>query len=95
VADPTLEKKFAELNSSLDILVQQIEQFKALTEDAIRPFFHCWFLSVPQLMILLDTVTSPESFRDALWMTRHIDTGTSDFYATYAYMRRLRDGAGS
>jgi hypothetical protein len=30
------------------------------------PFHNCWFLSVPQLLVLLDDVNDCEAFRDAI-----------------------------
>jgi hypothetical protein len=53
-----------------------------------QPFFHCWFLSVPQLLVLLDDVQGEEDFRKALWDTRHFTTGSSDFYFDLSWIRK-------
>ena len=55
-----------------------------------QPFFNCWFMSIPQLLVLLDDVTDAQTFRDALWSYRHIVTGTSDFYFEIANVRRMK-----
>jgi hypothetical protein len=43
---------------------------------------------VPQLLVLLDGVGDPEEFRAALWKTRSVTTGSSDFYFDLAFMQR-------
>jgi hypothetical protein len=81
-----MKKDFAELNDLLEELRDQLTQLFPSTAQLDRPFFHCWFLSVPQIILLLDDTHDPASFRAALWKTRHIATGSSDFYHDYAYL---------
>ena len=51
--------------------------------------FHCWFLSMSQVLVLLDGVDSPEALKQALWKTRHVVTGGSDVYFDHSYMKNL------
>ncbi|MGD0433650.1 MAG: hypothetical protein ABSA58_21420, partial [Acetobacteraceae bacterium] len=81
------------LNDALSKIPRQMQLLKSMDAATDRPFFHCWFLSLPQLMVLLDDVHDNESFRTALWKTRHIITGSSDFYHDLAYMRNLMSTA--
>ncbi|MBS1940649.1 MAG: hypothetical protein JST38_07230 [Bacteroidetes bacterium] len=82
----------AKLNEELDDLrihrKALIEQYTKMVElepgRKQHPFFPCWFLSVPQILVLLDDVTNPESFKNALWATRHMTMGTLDFYFEFA-----------
>jgi hypothetical protein len=60
-------------------------------DTARKPFFNCWFLSVPQLLLLLDGVSDGSAFKTVLWSTRHIVTGNSDFYADLANMRKVKE----
>lgn len=60
-----------------------------------QPFFHNWFLSVPQFLVLLDGVSSATEFDDALNLTRHITTGSKDFYFDLHYARKLKAVAGA
>jgi hypothetical protein len=87
--DPARQKKFDDLN---DKVVELRDQHKELTnsepEAAGQPFFHCWFLSVPQLLVLCDSAKSNDDFRAALWKTRHVWTGTMDFYADHAMINK-------
>jgi hypothetical protein len=39
--------------------------------------------------MLLDDVTDDESMKRVLWKTRHLITGSSDFYSDQACMRNL------
>jgi hypothetical protein len=89
VSDASLQKKFDTLNNLLEELRQQINTLHAGEKELHQPFFHCWFLSVPQILALLDGVNGPDEFRDALWKTRHIVTGSSDFYHDLNYVRRM------
>jgi hypothetical protein len=87
--DPRLSRKFDEIN---DALVEIRDQVAVLHPDETvvkQPFFHCWFLSVPQLLIFLDGVTDSAGFKAALWKCRHIVTGSSDLYFDLAYRKNL------
>lgn len=85
-----LKKKFDSLNSDLAALRDQVAALYPRGDERRRPFFNCWFLSVPQILLLLDDATDAESFKAALWSTRHFTTGRSDFFADYAYMKTLK-----
>jgi hypothetical protein len=86
VNDPVLREGFDELNRSLEAVREQIRELYPNQPTINQPFFHCWFLNVPQLLILLDEVNGAGAFRRELWRTRHIVTGSSSFYWDYAWM---------
>jgi hypothetical protein len=99
-ADPELGKALKDLNQSLDELNAQEKALAPLRPPQSRSFFNCWFLSVPQLLILLDQVNSPDDFRKELWSTRHLTLSTSDFYYELDFVRRgmkprIRPGSGN
>ncbi|HUN56986.1 MAG TPA: hypothetical protein VMU41_02640 [Candidatus Binataceae bacterium] len=92
--DPSRQKKFDALNGKIAELRDQHQKLAAMRSAPLQqPFFHCWFLSVPQFLVLLDSVKSSEDFRASLWQTRHVWTGSLDFYADLAYMRKAKMGA--
>jgi hypothetical protein len=93
VNEPMLRKGFDELNKSLEAVREQIRELYPNQVTINQPFFHCWFLNVPQLLILLDGVEGAEAFRRELWRTRHIVTGSSNFYRDYAHMCRIAASA--
>lgn len=88
--DATLAKKFDRINASLQAVRDQLALKYPDGGPADQPFFNCWFLSVPQILILLDDVTDAASLRGALWASRFMTTGSSDFYHERAYAKRLR-----
>lgn len=90
VSVSSLTEKFDQMNNSISQLARQVEILNKDRDGPRRPFFHCWFLSVPQILIILDNVFDAESLKKAFWATRHIATSQSDFYFDYAYMRDLR-----
>ncbi|WCM90505.1 hypothetical protein [Acidovorax sp. NCPPB 3576] len=92
VQDPALNTRLNGLNKALAEIRQQVTHL-ALQEDRRKqPFFHCWFLSLPQLLILLDDVHDTTSFWKALQMTRHTSTGSADFYFDFERIQQIRGG---
>lgn len=78
--------KLSEVHKKLDKLLEQQKKLIALGKKQNGfPFFNCWFLSLPQLLIILDDVNSNELFKNALWRTRHISTKSLNFYFEYAW----------
>ena len=78
----SLNEKFDEINEALNEIREQTVALHPGQKEINQPFFNCWFLSVPQLLVLLDGVTDPAGFRAALWSCRHVVTGSSDFIST-------------
>lgn len=75
-----LVRKFDEINASLAEVREQVATLHAGSQEFRQPFFHCWFVSVPQLLVMLDDVTDGVSLKSLLWTPRHIVTGSSDLY---------------
>jgi hypothetical protein len=82
------DTKFKKLNAGLDEIREQYKTAHAGNAKIINPFFNCWFISIPQLLIILDEVSDAETFRATLWSYRHIVTGTSDLYFEMSSIRR-------
>jgi hypothetical protein len=87
------DKKFKKINLALEEIREQYNTAHAGKTEIRLPFFNCWFMSIPQLLILLDEVSDPATFKSALWSYRHMVTGTSDLYFEIFKMRRMRDEA--
>lgn len=82
--------QFKKLKSSCEELAAQITALVKLRgQQNFDPFFACWFLSVPQLLIMLDDVQDENSFVSSLWTTRHVTMGTLDFYFEYAQAKSI------
>ena len=89
-----LEKKFAEVNAALVEIRDQVAALYPGQYEIHQPFFNCWFLSVPQLLVLLDGVTNADGFKKALWNCRNFTTGSSDLYFDLSCRRQFeRDTA--
>ncbi len=75
-------KKFSVLNKNLQkIVIQYKELPQAKTPNK---FFNCWFLSLPQLLVLLSNCSNAKDFQTAIMSTKCVTFGTSDFYYEYA-----------
>ncbi|OIR00465.1 hypothetical protein GALL_175300 [mine drainage metagenome] len=68
------------------------EQSKLLygAEMINNPFMHCWFLSVPQLQLILEGVDGPEALGNAMRVNRHLIMNTQDFYYEYSHARNMK-----
>ena len=82
-------KKLSDLNAKVQKLREQTEALAQVTDSQRQPFFNCWFLSIPQLLVLLDDVTDNDSFKSALWNIRHMWTGSLDFYFDISNWKRI------
>ena len=92
-ADLGLQEKLDNLKIKLAEFRELYEKIASLDDRRRKnPFFHCWFLSLPQILILLDSVNSNEDLKDALWTTRYMSTGSLDFYYDYSTAIKLRKG---
>jgi Holliday junction resolvase-like predicted endonuclease len=90
VNDASFKKDFDELNDLLHELGQQVETLYQGKEKQVPPFHHCWFLSVPQLLVLLDGVRGEDAFEEALRRTRNVTFSSLDFYFELSHMNKLR-----
>lgn len=79
-----LKGKIIELNSKIEKLKKQTAGLNELKGSDHQPYFECWFLSIPQILILLDNVCDSNGFRDRLWKIRHVFRGSQDFYFEFS-----------
>ncbi|HKT28801.1 hypothetical protein [Dyella sp.] len=91
--DVSYAKRFKEMNEALGEIREQFSKAYDGKAEVHQPFFNCWFVSVPQLLIFLDEVTGADSFRDTLWRYRHMTYGTCDLYFEVSKIRSLAKGA--
>ena len=77
-------KRLAQLNGAIARLESEILELRALGKDENALFMNCWFLSAPQLMLLLDGVGEPGLFERRLRRMRHLSFRTLDFYRDVA-----------
>ena len=71
---------FAAIQAQQQELVRQLTKlirFEPNYRD--QPFFNTWFISIPQLLVLLDGVTSAEQLDNVLRSMKYIVTGSGDF----------------
>lgn len=82
--------KVSDLNKKLNKFKSLVSKIVQLDPGKLKHLFqYCWFLSVPQLLILLDNVNSNDDFKQELWRTRSITTGSLDFYREYDNARQI------
>lgn len=79
--------EFKKLNRSLDDLTEHLKAWKELAQGKSDPFSHCWFLSVPQLFLLLEGVKEPDDFFGNLDRVGRLSFQTCNFYTEYQQAR--------
>ena len=84
---PTEGKKLAKLNETIEALEREVGELVGLGKDERTLFMNCWFLSTPQLMLLLDGVASDAQFEARLRALGHLTYRTLDFYREVAIAR--------
>jgi hypothetical protein len=88
--DPAMQPKLEELNELIVAIRKQTVRLAELVPEAKEhPFFNCWFLSVGQLLVLLDEVSSAETFKTELWRCRHLSTSSLDWYSEFDAALRI------
>ena len=87
--DAEQNKKFSEINEVSELLLAQslrLEKLDPHFKD--HAYFNCWFLSIPQLFLILKHSVDGKSFVTALKKTKHITFGSGNFYNEF-YLANL------
>ncbi|WP_150524040.1 hypothetical protein [Roseibium sediminis] len=87
---PEMNDRFDKINAEIRKIRDQVVSLFPGGAKISQPFFHCWFLSLPQMLVVLDEVSDAHSFWIELKKTRHFTTGTSDFYYDHSQVRRMK-----
>ena len=90
---PKYQNGIDELNALLREIEDQEKELVPERGKQFSQFANCWFLSLPQMLIVLDDAIDAQSFQQALWTTRSLSHGTLDFYREYAEWKRMTSGA--
>lgn len=80
---------------TLKNLADQRERLHRLGDDPRNEFHNWWFLSVPQLLFVLNTVSSANGFYSSLSSVRSTTTGVLDFYREWSRMQAWKRRAES
>ena len=92
VTPAELQTKLDELTTLGAELLDQYTRIAALDQSRHeQPFFNCWFLSVPQILVVLDGVDSADGFWARIRSVRHVTTGRLDFYADLALAESIKN----
>jgi len=80
----------SEINKTLPKFLKQHEDLKSLNPRQEQfPFYDCWFLSLPQFLILIDDLSEKKSIKKLLDKTKYISTNSLNFYFEYATAKKL------
>ncbi len=79
----------SEINKTLPKFLKQHEDLKSLNPRQEQfPFYDCWFLSLPQFLILIDDLSEEKSIKELLHTTKYISTTSLNFYFEYATAKK-------
>lgn len=85
---PVTSQKLVGLNNAIHALEQEMAALQQLGKDGGALFMNCWFLSVPQLMMLVEGVQGPTDFTDRIGKLRHLTYRTLDFYRDFGFAKQ-------
>jgi hypothetical protein len=81
---------FNELKEKTDKLKEQNQILADYDENFNKsPFFNCWFLSLPQLLIIIDDSNNTETFVKQLTKVKHIGFLSHDWYFEYGQLNKI------
>jgi hypothetical protein len=86
--DPDTDLELQKLNRAIAKLEAQMTELLRLGKEQRLLFMNCWFLSVPQLLMILDNLQRPEDLARHVGKLRHLSYRTLDFYRDYAFALR-------
>lgn len=77
--------KFKKISEKCDTLSLQTQKLLELNYGFKHfPFFDCWFLSLQQLLLIIDASHDNNSFHKTLNSTKHVTTGSNNFYTEFS-----------
>lgn len=80
-------KAFKKLEKFQKIHALQANDLMELDPGFTRnPYFNCWFLSIPQFLMLIDISKNESDFRDALRSTKSLTMSSNNFYFEFYHM---------
>lgn len=94
---PDEDEELDELRKSSEILIKQFDELKKVSiakkrETLRENYFDCSFISLQQLMMIINDSNSTESFVDNLFINKHLVMGAGDPFFEYAYCRKIKSG---
>ena len=82
--DQNIIKKFEKLNVMQEMWLEQYHKINELDSSFSHfPFFNCWFLSLPQLIEIINLSTDNDSFYEVFKKPKHISFSTLDWYKEF------------
>lgn len=88
--DSVTIKKFEELTKMQNIWGEQYDKLHDLDEGfAHFPYFNCWFLSLSQLLEVINISTDNDSFYKNFCATKYITTNSLDWYKEFDYANSM------
>lgn len=89
--DPKNADRIGRVQKKGDVLLKQYDDLTKLRPQPRGPaFMNYWFLSLGQLLVILEGVSSNDSFQKSLFTTRHAVMGSLDFYFEHAQILALK-----
>ncbi len=84
--DPATIKKFEKLAAKQVLWIEQHNKLNELDKMFHKfPYFNCWFMSLPQLLEVINISTDNNSFYKTFKKTKHFSTNTLDWYREFDY----------
>jgi hypothetical protein len=89
--DPKITKKFKQLEVKRKKWAEQYSKLCHIDANYPNsPFFNCWFMSLPQLIEVINLSSDNDSFYEIFRRTKHITHNTLDWYREFDSVTKLQ-----
>lgn len=91
--DSGIIKKFNKLEEKQKVWVEQYNKLQDIDKGfAHFPYFNCWFMSLPQLMEVINLSNDNNSFYETFRKTKHVSLNTLDWYREFDIATHMQHG---
>jgi len=89
--DTNIIKKFEKLAEKQKVWVEQYNKLYNLDKGFSHfPYFNCWFLSLPQLLEVINISTDNNSFYETFRKIKHVSRNTLDWYREFDIATKMQ-----
>lgn len=91
--DPETIRKFENLKEKQTKWTEQYNKLCTIDNDYPKhPYFDCWFMSLPQLLEVINLSSDGNSFYETFRKTKHVSLNTLDWYREFDIATHLQHG---
>ena len=89
--EESVKKEFAKLDELQEVFRDYVNKISSLNDEfKSHPFFNSWFISISQLLTVIEDSSDNNSFVENFCSIKHLSTKRLDFYFEYDYAKKMK-----